>query len=246
MTTRRWIAGCPWAVAAGLILAGCTASIDGGREDDTPGGCGDEVDNDGDTIIDCDDEDCLGSAECTGDDDDAVDDDDAADDDDDAADDDDDFSQIDGVEDQDPGVCTGLCVNEFMASNASSATDATGAFPDWLELYNHTGEDVDLSGYFVSDDLAWTDKHVLGDGLVVPAGGWLILFADGDIDQGNDHLPFRLARSGEEIGLYAPDGTALDELRYGPQDTDVSAARVGDGGEEWGTDASATPEGPND
>ena len=246
MTTRSWIAGCLWVAALGWILGGCQAEIDGGKETDTAGGCGDGVDNDGDSIIDCDDEDCLDDEECTGDDDDAADDDDdAADDDDDAADDDDDFSTIDGVDDVDPGPCTGLCINEFMASNATGAQDESGAFPDWLELYNPTGEDVDLVGYTVSDDLAWIDKHPLGGGLIVPAGGWLILWADGDVDQGENHLSFRLNRGGEQIAIYDTHGTALDELQYGPQETDISATRLGDGGEEWGTDDTATPEGPN-
>ncbi len=240
--TRFWIA-----VSVGLLalfVVGCDGQTSSEAEGTNIGECSDEIDNDGDTFVDCADTDCANASNC-GDDDTGDDDDDVTDDDDDTGDDDDDFSDIDGVEDHDPGPCSELCVNEFMASNATGAQDATGAFPDWLELYNPTGADIALDGYFVSDDLAWTDKHVMAGGLVVPAGGHLILWVDGDIDQGDDHLPFRLNRGGEQIGIYDPAGTALDEMSYGPQETDISASRTTDGAEEWVEDDTSTPAGPN-
>ena len=52
-----------------------------------------------------------------------------------------------------------LFINEFMTSNSSGITDAdfndTG---DWIELYNNTNTTIDLSGYYLSDNLGDTTK----------------------------------------------------------------------------------------
>ena len=210
-------------VVAACLLA-CESQLQTPAEGDEPGECDDGDDNDGDGTVDCDDADCVGDGDCSGDDDD-----DSTGDDDDAT-----------VEE-----CTVICVNEFQASNASTITDESGAFPDWFELYNLTGADIDLDGYSVTDDLGWPDKFVLADGLVLESGGWLLLWADGDVDQGDDHLSFRLQKDGEQIGVFDPDGEPLDGIEYGPQQTDQSEVRIPDGGEDWEMTTSPTPGGSN-
>ena len=207
------------------MLTSCEPSLQSPAEGDEPGQCSDEEDNDGDGTVDCADADCADEAECAGDDDD------------DTGDDDDDDVTVE--------ECTIICVNEFQASNATTVTDASGAYPDWFELYNLTDEDIVLDGYSVTDDLGDPAKFVLDGGLVLPAGGWLLLWADGDVDQGDDHLSFRLDRGGEQIGVYDPDGEPLDGLEYGHQETDISEARIPDGGEDWETTTAPTPGGTN-
>ncbi|MCB9797068.1 MAG: lamin tail domain-containing protein [Alphaproteobacteria bacterium] len=140
----------------------------------------------------------------------------------------------------DPGEWAQLYINEFMASNESTVQDEGGAYPDWIELYNPNGEAVDLAGWTLTDDLAEPDKHTLED-LSVPAGGWLLLFADDDEEEGPNHVGFNLGRAGEQIGLYSPTGVAIDEISYGEQTTDMSAARTTDGGNEWEITDSPTP-----
>ncbi len=135
-----------------------------------------------------------------------------------------------------------LCINEFMAANATTIPDDTGVYVDWIELYNMTDEDVDLAGFTITDDLDEPDKHVLAAGLVVPAGGHLLLWADGTPDLGLSHLGFSLSREGEELGLYDPDGAVLNHLEYDEQATDWSAARMPDGElDGWVIDATPTP-----
>ncbi len=133
-----------------------------------------------------------------------------------------------------------LVVNEFMASNSAGITDEGGAYPDWLELYNGTSTDIALGGYLLSDDAKQLDKHVLAD-MTIEAGGHLLLFADGDVKEGDNHLSFKLARSGEEIHLTSANGVPVDSLSYGEQVTDISYARVADGDSEWDYAAEPTP-----
>ena len=84
----------------------------------------------------------------------------------------------------------------------------------------------------MSDDITERDKHELS-GLTIDAGGWLVLFADDDEEQGEEHLGFSISGDGEEIGLYDPDGGVVNELEYGEMPVDESAARVVDGGDDW-------------
>jgi hypothetical protein len=72
-------------VMSGLFVAACSAAGEGSIS----GECSDEVDNDEDGAIDCEDEGCVGDFDCFGSDDDDDDDDSATDDDDSATDDDD-------------------------------------------------------------------------------------------------------------------------------------------------------------
>ena len=86
--------------------------------------------------------------------------------------------------DTDSGAWSTVLINEFMPSNQSTITDEAGAYPDWIELYNPGSRDVDLGGWFMSDDLENPDKSVLSDELSIPAGGFLLLWADSDEDDG--------------------------------------------------------------
>jgi hypothetical protein len=127
-----------------------------------------------------------------------------------------------------------VVINEFMPSNAATIQDEVGAYPDWIELYNAGDEDVDLGGFTISDTLSEPDKHELADGVIVPAGGFLLLWADDDEeDEGDTHLGFKLSAGGEEIGLYTPEGVAVDEVTFGEMATDISAARTPDGSDTW-------------
>ncbi|NOY27691.1 MAG: hypothetical protein GXP62_17640 [Oligoflexia bacterium] len=131
-------------------------------------------------------------------------------------------------------------INEFMADNARILQDESGEFVDWVELFNAGDEDVDLAGWTITDDLSQPDKHVLGD-LLLPAGGLLVLYADGDTDYGVLHLGFSLHADGEELGIYDPDGRPIDLLSYDSQLQDVSAARAWDGSATWSMGWPATP-----
>ena len=39
-----------------------------------------------------------------------------------------------------------ILINEFMASNSTVLADKDGEYSDWIEIYNPTSSDINLSG----------------------------------------------------------------------------------------------------
>lgn len=133
-----------------------------------------------------------------------------------------------------------ILINEICASNRAGPTDEAGGHPDWIELYNPNPVDFPLAGLTLTDDGDEPAKHPLDPSLVVPAGGWLVLYADGAPDQGPAHLGFQLDADGEEVELYAGD-TRLARVRFGPLLPDTALARAEDGGPDFVVTATPTP-----
>ena len=128
-------------------------------------------------------------------------------------------------------------INEWMASNTRTLADtASGGtrYDDWFELYNAGSSAVDLAGHFLTDHLTNRFQFVIPAGYVIPARGYLLVWADSEPGQNSParpdlHVNFQLSRTGEEIGLFAPDGTLVDGVTFGAQTNDVSQGRYPDG-----------------
>ncbi|MFT5680940.1 MAG: hypothetical protein ACI8RZ_001846 [Myxococcota bacterium] len=134
-----------------------------------------------------------------------------------------------------------VVINEIMAANAGVVVDDLGAVSDWIELHNTGNNPVELAGFTLSDD--WTDpgQHVLPKGTIIGGGGWLVLWADGKAKNGSTHLPFRLNAGGEGVGLFTPDGDAVDWQVYPDQEDNTAYARIPDGSDDWQTIILGTP-----
>ncbi len=78
--------------------------------------------------------------------------------------------------------------------------------------------------------------------LTLDPGEHIVVWADGQEDDGPLHANFKLSRSGESVVLYDRDGvTLLDAVDFGPQSTDVSWGRSQDGAETWTSFNPSTP-----
>ncbi len=129
-------------------------------------------------------------------------------------------------------------VNEWMASNTNYLADpADQDFDDWIELYNAGDFAVDLGGYFLTDNLANGNQFMIPTNgqYVIPPRGFLLVWADNEANQNSPdrpdlHVNFQLSRTGEAIGLFAPDGqTRIDAVTFGEQTNNVSQGRFADG-----------------
>ncbi|MFN0213088.1 MAG: CotH kinase family protein [Saprospiraceae bacterium] len=122
-----------------------------------------------------------------------------------------------------------VVINEVMASNTSTAVDEAGQYEDWIELHNLTDQDLDLSGYALSDNPANLRKWEFPTGTSIPAQGYLIVWADEDGDQGPLHTSFKLSASGETLSLVNPQTLFLDNISFDQQTTDKGYARLPNG-----------------
>lgn len=139
-----------------------------------------------------------------------------------------------------------LIINELQSDNEQTVADDHGEFDDWLEILNTGPASVDLTGYRISDDADLGTYHVLDGPLTVAAGARLILWADGQADQGPAHLPFRLSSGGETVTLISPDGlSVVDQVEYPRQFSDHVYQRYPDAGGAWTWGRDPSPLGAN-
>ncbi len=134
-----------------------------------------------------------------------------------------------------------LCLNELMPLARYSQYDDHGEVSDWIELFSYLDHDLDLGGYSLATGLSGAGKFPLADGLVLPAGGFLVLWADADPDSGDSHLDFQLPDEGGLLGLYDPAGEPLEILEYGDLGQDMATGRYPDGNVEWDMGYGGTP-----
>ena len=140
-----------------------------------------------------------------------------------------------------------LFINEFMAFNESvinDPDDPNNRFEDWIEIYNSSASPVNMAGMYLTDDPDDPTRWQIPGGVTIPAGGYLIFWADNDEEQGDTHTGFRISRENGEIGLFdtnAKRNMLVDTITYGGQPTDFSCGRIKDGEDPWIISADATP-----
>ena len=122
-----------------------------------------------------------------------------------------------------------LLINEVLASNDSLLFDLNGEDEDWIELVNTTNASIDLAGFYLSDDpldlMAWAFPA----GTSIPANGYLLVWADNDVNQLGLHANFKLSAGGEYV--YLSHGFNVhDQIAFGPQIANISYARCPDAG----------------
>ncbi len=122
-----------------------------------------------------------------------------------------------------------LVINELLASNDAIQADASGEFDDWIELYNNGSTDIDLEGYFLSDDPENLMKWPFPEGASIAANAYLIIWADEDENQSGLHANFKLAATAESLFLVDASGTIVDEVSFADQTADISYGRYPNG-----------------
>ena len=117
-----------------------------------------------------------------------------------------------------------LVINEFMASNDQTVADQDSEYDDWIELYNTTDTDLQMAGYYLSDDVQDPFKWQI-PGTTIKAYSYLIIWADNDTLQQGLHTNFKLSASGEELILSNASGEIVDQVLFSNQSTDISYGR---------------------
>jgi hypothetical protein len=139
-----------------------------------------------------------------------------------------------------------LQISELMASNSRTVRSDAGGYCDWVELHNPTARPVSLEGFCLTDDPSLSKLWKLPPGMRIEPGGHVLIWADGNPDNGRMHAGFRLTSRGESLFLVRRTENGLrviDRVEYPALAEDESYAR-GQGG-SWKKSRKPTPGGKN-
>jgi len=131
------------------------------------------------------------------------------------------------IEDAEPvATSQGIYVNEVYAAG-----------DDRIEIYNKSATAVNLAGMYLSDDKNNPFKHKIPSNnatlTTIPAGGYLVIWADNTQGQGPLHIEFALAKAGEDVALFYLDGRTFESYNFGAQSENISSCKTIDSATTW-------------
>lgn len=131
---------------------------------------------------------------------------------------------LEEVTQNEPNIATAtqiiILMNEFYSRG-------TAENPDWIEIYNGSSVDVDVSGYKIYDNggqAGTKPKKEFPAGTVIPAGGFFVIVTDD-----TDASGFGLSSGGEQVWLENAAGTVIDDVTIPAMEETQSFGRKPDG-----------------
>lgn len=131
-----------------------------------------------------------------------------------------------------------VTINEISASNSIYVNEYFSK-SDWIELYNTTDKAIDIAGMYLSDDATFPQKYKIAESpntgnndysTIIPAHGYLILWADRLIPTSQLHTSFQLGnRDNEIVILTSSDKSWQDRFIYKSHTDKQSCGRFPDG-----------------
>ncbi len=132
--------------------------------------------------------------------------------------------QMDGFR---PSPLRNVVINEVLAHSENQSV------PQFIELYNHSTNAVDVSGCILTDDTT-VNKFVIPTGTVIAPAGF-VAFAQSEFN-------FTLNGAGENLYFIEPDGShIIDAVQWEAQANGVSWGRWPDGANDFYALATNTP-----
>lgn len=107
-------------------------------------------------------------------------------------------------------------IHEVMAASQTSIADRDGDYPDWIEIHNPDAAPVDLTGWYLSDDVSKPTRWTF-PALTIPPQGYVVVFCSNKnraVSGSELHTNFVLNDGGETLQVTRPDGTVSQVLRY--------------------------------
>ena len=123
-----------------------------------------------------------------------------------------------------------LIINEVMLSNNNTIEDKYGKNSDYIELYNGNDYDIDLTGYYLSDNMKETRKWKFPS-VTIEKNSYLLVFASGknEIKDGELHTNFKLGAKGEVVLLSDNSGKVISRVYANESLSDTSFGYDGEG-----------------
>lgn len=117
---------------------------------------------------------------------------------------------------------TSLNINEICAKNTTfQAPD--GNYYDWIEFYNDSFDDIDISGWGLSDETNNPFKYVFPENTVIHSKEYFIVYCDKKASKLNNAIAnFGLSSDGDTLMLSDTFGGVSEDITYPELDSDIS------------------------
>jgi hypothetical protein len=119
-----------------------------------------------------------------------------------------------------------IVINEVM-------THSHNALPDWIELFNTTGQDINIGGWFLTDNNNGDPnimKYEIPSGTVIHANDYLVFVENvtfGNPSAPGCNIPFGLSEGGETVYLYSGEfGISITGLYQTEENFDASETGI--------------------
>ncbi len=125
------------------------------------------------------------------------------------------------IENTPPPVIGGvLKLNEIMSKDVNDG-------PDWIEVYNTSDDDMDLSGFILNDKDVADGGFAIPDGTIIKSHDFYV------VDE--DESGIKVSSGGEDVSLSKPDKTVIDHTKTPDMTASVGLtwAREIDGEGDW-------------
>lgn len=124
-----------------------------------------------------------------------------------------------------------LLVSEFKAQTNIVMNEiysrGTTTDPDWIEIFNLSSSELDISGYKIYDEgglIGTKPKKIFPSGSIIPVNGFLVVVTDDTSSSG-----FGLSSSGEVVWIENTSGVLVDSVVFPALQVSESYSRIPDG-----------------
>lgn len=117
---------------------------------------------------------------------------------------------------------------EICPSNVTAFEGDNEDFSDWIEVFNETGDELDLEGYYFTDNPLLPEKWEIPE-IELETDAYFVFSAD-DWPVSDSTIAFSFGRQGGRIYLSNPSGVIIDSIVYPVLQPDDSYGIIG---EKW-------------
>jgi hypothetical protein len=117
-------------------------------------------------------------------------------------------------------VESALVLNEIMSKDVDGN-------PDWIEVYNGSDKDMDISGYILNDKAVSEGGFSIPSGTIIASKGFYLVDAN--------ESGVKVGSGGEDVSLSDATGVVIDYTKTPDMSSDAGLtwARMTDGGDPW-------------
>ena len=120
-------------------------------------------------------------------------------------------------------------INEYITNNKRFVTDEDGHYSNYVEIYNYGDTDINLEGYYLSDNVNNLDKYMFGS-IIIKSHDYLVVYCSSKNKSDNEiHTNFKLSDNDKHLIISNYKGDIIDIVELVDLKDNISYGRNKDG-----------------